>query len=309
MRTKTLIAATVGMILAACNSGAKKAAEPGAMLRSLDSKLTQSLPGVKDAASARAKATELGYLDGSLCAGGLKGGEEVLYATSADTEDEAGQASGVLVKRGTGLFFEQRKSHNIVFYAPGVTSTVPQVSAWEFKAYFELICRVAFDIDGLKGAMRYDAVSAEIVDLEGETAGLAVSHKNILHVKLKRLSDGKIATEVSVFLKKGFGVVGLEFVEWYQYTPDSAAMNRARFRLFVNDAGGSGAAEAATLSARAKSCLAKGGKYPGHSLERCFGAALEAPDEAACKNIGGVWYPWTPFGDEPERGCHKEISL
>ena len=227
--------------------------KPGAVSSAKDFAETneKSLNAVADAPTALAAARALGFLGDEGCAAHLKGGEEVMFATTEDRSDERGQASGILEKTAYGIFFRQKaiQRSSDRAQAPGIDEGAASgigsgqtggiLSNWEFTSYFQTICRTAFNLDGLLPQPLYTRADASIVDVEGGSAGLKYAQKGVLRIKFWKDLDAGNWSSMTLYLKKGFGPVGLETAE--DGNPHGALFaSMSYFRLFINDAGGTG---------------------------------------------------------------------
>lgn len=208
------------------------------------------LANVKDVPTALTEARQLGFVTDAGCGSGLKGGEEVMFSTAYDPQHESGQASGVLEKTELGIFFRLgvQQLGGTRSEPPGLgTFANQQLSSWEFGRYFQAICTTAFNLNSLLPTPLYTEARASIVDVSGGTAGLAYAHQGVLRLELSKVMENGERAGMTIYMKKGFGPVGLE-IGWAGNKQSSGAFLQSSlsFRLFVNDQGGTGIGTART---------------------------------------------------------------
>lgn len=240
-----ILALGVPLVCAACIFQNRKTASTSTP-KNLVVTSARTLSVVKDVDSARAVAMQLGYLGPDRCQGGIKGGEVVFWANGGTidafapgngrgADAELGQASGNLVARDGGIFFDQKQQFERAI-PPGVgpsprpASGYTEKSTWEFRSYLSAVCSVAFNLDQAMPQSPYQKISAEIVAAEFGTAGLKAAASDLFHLSLSGRTDHGIDAKMDIYLKKGFGLVALEY---YQSGPETLL-----FHLYINDQGG-----------------------------------------------------------------------
>ena len=262
----------IGLI--GCSKATLKQGATHSSLRQINESSVRPVAGVTDSQSARDTAVKLGYFDGSRCAPGLRGGEEVMYSQGSGFVDEFGQMTGILVAQKDGIFLRQVSSQKGALMAPGIPqsdefNSAGQMSTLEMSSYLELVCRVIFNSNG--GQQTYDAATASIVNIEGGTGGLAAEYSDLLKFEFTKRSSTDLIT-YSVYFKKGFGPVVSEFISegiYDEVNQKSKPHLRNRTRLFINTAGGSGVSSSPTLSKEETACQAKGGEWGTYS-DGCY---------------------------------------
>ena len=264
--TKVVVLLTFSYI-AACTSS-----KPTDASRAKEFQATnENTLAVVDAPTALSAARGQGFLSDEGCGAHLKGGEEVMFTTGADNDHESGQASGLLEKNTQGFFLRQKaiQRQDVRAQAPGIGWEVSSgmeagqgiLSNWEFGSYLQAICRVAFNLNGLLPKPLYDTASAAIVDVSGGSAGLKYAQKSVLQITFRKNSDSGDTAAMTIYLKKGFGIVGMESLE-FSNPGGIKFFNSSVFRLFINDGGGTGVgngasstvAELAELARKSKEC-------------------------------------------------------
>lgn len=285
----------LALICTACTAGTTS---PRSETKNLVTTREKPLPFVTDVDTARAAAVRLGYLDQGLCAGGYKGGEELMFATGHQADTETGQGGGSLVARDGGIFFEQKSAYSFapeeskfdlftLGLAPGVswdalTSSSSQSvqSNWELRSYASSVCLLAFNVNNTLKKPLYNSASAAIVAVEAGTSGLSAKYDELLKIVFTGQTPQQGDTRLTVYLKKAFGLVGLEIMA--TGVPDAynqGLKTGVAFHLYINAQGGTGESTAITDSPALTKLLAD------YRAEKIRGRRLAAE----CQQIGETY--------------------
>lgn len=148
----------------------------------------------------------------------LKEGMRVLYSTSYGINGEAGQAAGVIVKKGDKFYFKQKKNPTgQLLLPPGMPfNGNVEHSLWDIGAYMDLVNRVVFSEPNTASKTSSDVYGkpeAALVDFKGGTAGSSVTYTDALEVGFTRSVSKASKSDWKVYYAKGIGPVALEFRE------------------------------------------------------------------------------------------------
>lgn len=140
----------------------------------------------------------------------------VMFSASYGIGGEAGQASGTVVARDGGFWFEPgRNPTSQLLLAPGESFDGGGGSSWELGAYLQLAGRVAASslAHAGDGFDLYQDAKASLVSFTGGTAGKSVRYDDALEVALKSRNAAGVETETLVYAVPGKGPVALELRE------------------------------------------------------------------------------------------------